>query len=426
LIERPSQGNSPKKENKQITQSDTQEKQKPPMITDIVHRLDQLRTLAREANVLKFGQELLGVEPKGWANNPWLLETKQGMIDLRTGLLRAGRPQDRTSTPIPTEWKSLNEPAPRFMQFLHEIFADREGAERVELIAFLQRALGYGITGHADESVFLLFYSKQEYSGKSTLIHILEKVLDKAVYAIPGDALLTDGHGGSYLGNLQGKRIVWASEPDHGGNLASEEVKQLTSGRWIVARQLYGLESTFIPTHLLILLTNRKPEVNPAERAFWERACPIAFNMRFVDRPERPGEMQRDPRLLQTLEAESSGILAWLVRGALEWRRLGLAIPESVRKERHQEHDQESSIKHFIQICCELDPQAQTPAGGLYKRYKVWATKNNLIPVGHKQFSQEIQQIEQIKAQQSKRGMVYRGIRFAKERSKSSAHPSLS
>lgn len=391
------------------------------MITDVVRRLDQLRTLAREANVLKFGQELLGVEPKGWANNPWLLETKQGMIDLRTGLLRAGRPQGHTRTAIPTEWKSLDEPAPRFTQFLQEIFADREEAERAELIAFLQRALGYGITGYADESVFLLFYSKQEHSGKSTLIHMLEKALDKAVYAISGDELLTDGHGGSRLGDLQGKRIVWASEPDHGGNLASEEVKQLTSGRWIVAHQLYGMESTFIPTHLLILLTKHKPEVNPAERAFWERACPIAFNMRFVDRPERPGEMQRDPRLLQSLEAEASGILAWLVRGALEWRRLGLAIPESVRKERQQEHNQQSNIQDFIRACCVLDPQAQTPAGGLYKRYKTWAAKNSLIPAGHKQFNQEIKQVEQVKAQQNKRGMVYMGIRFAKEKGESSA-----
>ncbi len=328
---------------------ETEKKKKQRAISELAQRVEDLKTLRRTGNVLRYAQTLLAVESKVWDTNPWLLGTRQGAIDLRTGTLRAGRPDDSIRTIIPTAWKGLDKPAPRFEQFLREIFADREENEREELIAFLQRVLGYGITGHVSEHVFLMLYGEEGHNGKDTLMHVLQHVLGKTVGAVSRNVLISGGRFATpdsakpHLCNLQGKRIAWTSEPDKGARFATDQIKLLTGGGSIVTRQLYGKEFTFSPSHLLILLSNHKPEANPSDRAFWERICPIVFNMRFVAQPEGVNERLRDVSLARDLEAEASGILAWLVRGALDWQRFGLAIPQDVLRARREYHIEESS-----------------------------------------------------------------------------------
>src|SRR5579883_3033733 len=140
---------------------------------------EEAQSLRRTGNVLSHARALLALGSRVWDSNPWLLGTKRGVIDLRTGTMRGGRTDDHIRTIIPTEWKGLDEPAPRFERFLQEIFADREDGERAALIAFLQRALGYGITGHASERIFLMLYGEEGHNGKHTLMHALSHVLGR-------------------------------------------------------------------------------------------------------------------------------------------------------------------------------------------------------------------------------------------------------
>lgn len=379
-------------------------------------RVEEAQSLGRTRNVPSHARALLAVESKVWDSNPWLLGTKRGVIDLRTGTMRAGRPDDHIRTIIPTDWKGLDEPAPRFEQFLQEIFADREDGERAELIAFLQRALGYGITGHVNEHIFLMLYGEEGHNGKDTLMHVLSHVLGKAVSAISPEILIaegpfsTPGSAKPHLCRLQGKRFAWASEPGKGTRFASEQIKMLTSGEPLVASRFYAREITFKPSHLLILLANHKPEADAADRAFWERICPIVFNMRFVVQPEQTNERLRNIHLAHDLEAEASGILAWLVRGTLEWHRLGLAIPPCILQAREECRGGESVVADFVRARCTLDPSAQTPAGALYKAYRAWASDNGLTPVGNHQFAREMRQVEGVNWQRSRHGKFYQGI----------------
>ena len=385
-------------------------------MVELAARVEELRALRRSGNVLSYAQALLAVESKVWNTNPWLLDTRQGTIDLRTGALRTGRPDGSVRTIIPTAWKGLDAPAPRFEQFLRELFADREENERGELIAFLQRALGYGITGHTRERIFLLFYGEEGHNGRGTFMHILQYVLGRALGSVSQDVLSAGGRFSTpdsvkpHLGNLQGRRIVWADEPDGGTHFAADRIKLLTGEEAIVARQLYGKEFSFAPSHLLILLSSRRPQADESDHAFWERVCPIAFNVRFMAQPERPNERLRDVGLARELEAEASGILAWLVRGALDWQRLGLAIPRDVLQRREEYRAGESAVAHFVRACCTLDPNAQIPAGLLYKRYRAWAGENDVTPVGGKQFAREMRQIEGVKWQRNKQSKLYQGI----------------
>ena len=90
-------------------------------------------------------------------------------------------------------WRGLEEGAPRFERFLQEIFADRPDSEREDLLAFLQRALGYGITGHVSEHVFLMLYGEEGRNGKDTLMTILQRVLGPTVGAVSNDAIIASG-----------------------------------------------------------------------------------------------------------------------------------------------------------------------------------------------------------------------------------------
>lgn len=383
-------------------------------IDALAEQAEDGKALRRGRDVLSYAQTPLAVESKVWDANPWLLGTRHGAIDLRTGALRTGQPDDYIRTIIPTAWKGLDEPAPRFEQFLQEMFADREERERAELIAFLQRALGYGITGYVNEHIFLMLYNEGNHNGKNLLIHLLSYVLGKAVYAVPQDVLIAGGrfstpdNAKSHLGNLQGKRIAWASEPDGGARFAIEQIKMLTGSEPIVARQFYAREATFKPSHLLILLSNHRPEVDAAERVYWERICPIAFNTRSVVGPEQSNGRRRD--LQRELEAEASGILAWLVRGTLEWHRLGLAIPQCVLRARKEYRAEESDVASFVRERCILDASAQISASALYKAYRAWATDKGLTPLGNSEFAREMRQVEGVSWQRNKHARLYLGL----------------
>ena len=383
---------------------------------DLIERARRLRQLARARSVLTYAQALLSITSSEWDTNPWLLGTTEGVLDLRSGVLRPGQPADYLRTVIPTTWRGLHAQAPRFERFLQEIFADRTEKERGELIAFLQRALGYGITGHTSEHIFLMLYGEEGRNGKDTLMSVLHHVLGGAAGAVSNDVIITSGKFSApgaakpHLCALQGKRVAWASESDRGARFDVGQVKFLTGGGAIPARQLYGRDYTFVPSHLLLLLTNHKPHADARDAAFWDRLCLLTFNLRFVDHPTQPNERRRDTTLSKDLEAEASGILAWLVRGCLAWQERGLQIPATVRQARQEYREEEDTLGQFLQECCVLAEQASVKAGQLYERYKTWAGENTLKAMTGNAFGLEMK--KRFAWERERTGYYYYGIRL--------------
>jgi putative DNA primase/helicase len=385
----------------------------------LIERARALRRLHRAQAVLTYAQALLTITADQWDTNPWLLGTRQGTLDLRTGTLHPGQPQESIRTVIPTPWRGLEERAPRFERFLQEIFADRPDSERKELLTFLQRALGYGITGHVSEHIFLMLYGEEGRNGKDTLMTVLQRVLGHTVGAVSNDVIIasgkftTPGAAKPHLCALQGKRIAWASETDRGARFDVGQVKFLTGGGAIPARQLYGRDYVFEPSHLLILLTNHKPHADARDAAFWDRLCPILFTLRFVDQPTLPNERQRDTRLARALEAEVSGILAWLVCGCLAWQQDGLQVPASVLQARHEYRGEEDTLGQFLQECCLQSEGASVKAGQVYEHYKIWAQHNTLKPMTGLAFGLEMK--KRFLCKRDKRGMCYVGLALVAE-----------
>jgi putative DNA primase/helicase len=386
------------------------------LVKGLANRAFALRALSRNKNVLAFAgtDDRIAVTSETWDTNPWVLGTPDGVLDLRTGLLSDGDPRDYVRTIIPTTWHGLHEPAPRFEQFLREIFADRPEDERIALISFLQRALGYGITGMVTEHIFLLLCGEEGRNGKDTLMGEIHYVLGNTVGAVSNDVLLSSGRAGSpgaakpHLCSLQGKRVAWASETDKGMRFDIAQVKFLTGGGIIPARQLYGKAYTFEPSHLLILLTNNKPHADAKDKAFWERVCPIIFHLRFVDPPTGTQECKRERNLGEAIRSEASGVLAWLVRGCLAWQQCGLEIPESVLRERNACREEEDTLQHFIMDCCILAPDARVKSAQLFERYKRWAEDNNLTKMSGTTFGLEMKRT--YKQHRNNQGTYYVGI----------------
>lgn len=312
-----------------------------------------------------------------------LLGCANGVVDLRTGEAQPGRPDQYISKASPVEWQGLNAPAPRFEAWLKEVLSDDE-----DLVAFLQRALGYAITGLIQEHILLVLWGGGR-NGKGTLVELIGHVLGPLAGPIQAEMLLDQGKARSSAGpspdimGLRGLRIAFASETDEDRRFSPARVKWLTGGDQLVGRHPHDkYEIRFNPTHTLILLTNHKPSAPDTDFAFWERVRLVPFKLAFVDRePSAVNERRARKGVVEELKEEAPGILAWLVRGCLAYQIRGLVPPLAVREATADWQRAENEILDFLEDYCRRDDMVKTPATKLYQNFNNWF-KANRSPKG--------------------------------------------
>lgn len=403
------------------------------LIKELSGRAFSLRQISRCKNVLNFASSFdgMGIKAAQWDRNPMLLAVPNGVIDLKTGLLRNGRPEDYIRTHCPTEWQGIDAPAPRWERFLKEIFElklietpdGRKFVKRTEqeldnLIKFMRRLFGYGITGEVAEHVFALLYGEDGRNGKDTIQHAISHAIGDVSTAISKDVLLDAGRARSagaptpHLSDLQGKRLAWASEPEKGARFSVGQVKEYSGGGEIPTRSPYEKKFTKIkPSHLLILLTNHKPHADANDEAFWDRLRLITFDMRFVDNPveKKVNERKKDTQLWPELEMEAPGILAWLVRGCLEWQEQGLNTPQSVLDDGKRYRNEEDDLIKFLQECCITGEDKKVSASALYTAYESWARSGNLYIINRTVFGTQMGK-KKFSKKPTNKGIVYLGL----------------
>lgn len=372
---------------------------------EYLKRVKRLRSGSGATNCINYSHRIenpLAIKGDELDENPWLLACKNGVLDLRTGKLRPGKPEDHLLKYCPHDWKGIDAPRPNFEAFLESaldgdpFLTDQERAEyRADLIAFLRRVLGYGITGHATEHIFLVFNGAGR-NGKSVLVETIRYVMGDLVGPILAEMLLDQGRASNpnapspHIMSLKGLRIAFASETDEDRRFSPGQVKWYSGGDTLKGRDLNAKDFIeFEQTHLLILLTNNLPHAPGDDFAFWQRLKLIPFNYSFVPAPD-PGkrnQKQRDENLRDKLRAEASGILAWLVQGCIEWQQIGLQPPSMVTKATEDYRLSEDTLSQFVEDCCETDPTYLTSATDLYDLFKRWyrITINGKRDAGPKQ-----------------------------------------
>lgn len=353
-------------------------------------RLDALVALAQaEPSIADAGDN--------WDQEPLLLGVPNGVIDLRTGHLRAGRQEDRltmcTSTPFDPDAAS-----PRWDRFLHDVF----GGDAT-LTAFIQRAIGYSLTGDTEEQCLFLCYGTGA-NGKGTLLNTLHSVLGDYGWNMPFSTV--ELHQRASIPNdmaaLVGRRFIVASETNDGTRLNESRIKTLTGCDPITARFLHAEFFTFKPIAKLWLCVNHKPVVRDDSHGFWRRIRLIPFQQTF----------SVNPMLSKELHAERPGILAWAVRGCLAWQRCGGLNPPPLVTEATAAYERDSDpLSDFIDECCEMGPAAQAGAAEMYVHYTHWATHRGLSErerLTCTMFGRKMG--ERFPSEKIRSGKVYRGV----------------
>jgi len=380
--------------------------------TSLARRVRDLRTIRRKRAVLhlaRAGSNTLGITGEEWDRNPWLLGVTNGVINLKTGQFRPGTPEDFIKTAAPTKWEGLDAPAPTWERLLSDIFGNTQ-----DLISFMQRLLGYGITGRSDHHIFIILHGEGR-NGKGTLLETIRTVLGEYAMKTESELLLQQklarnaSAPNSAILSLQGRRIVWASETSDGERLSAGRLKELVGGDTLSGRPVFGKHHIqFTPSHLLLLITNSKPKAPAGDYALWQRVHLVPFQYAFVDNPTASNERKADIYLGDKLKAEASGVLSWLVRGCLIWQREGLNPPDIVRAATEDYRKDEDILGHFIDERCVLGDSFTVRAQIFYEEYRTWASENGLGEFSGVRFGKDMK--ERFHPDSDNKGNFYIGV----------------
>ncbi len=314
-------------------------------------------------NRLKAAVELaegrLAMRAEDFNQHPWLLNVQNGILDLRTGDLMPHNSGYRITKLAGAAYHPEAE-CPRWEAFLETVLNGDQA-----LIGYLQQAVGYSLTGDTREQCLFFPYGAGA-NGKSTFLRaILEIVGDYGVQAPP--ALLVEGESKPYaVAALEGARFVSVSEIASNKRLALHLVKQLTGGDKISARHLYQDYFEFVGTGKLWFPVNQKPGIKENSESIWRRIRLLPFTVTIP-------EAERDRDLLEKLRAELDGILAWAVRGCLDWQSDGrLMAPKAVEQATGEYRAEMDVLAGFIQACCVEGVGVEAGATDMYKAYKAW------------------------------------------------------
>ena len=327
---------------------------------------------------------------------PMSLNVANGTVDLETGRLREHRPADLLTVVLATPYVA-DATCPRWEQFLREVFLDDEG-----LIGYVQRLVGYSITGDGREHVLPVCHGGGA-NGKNTLLDTLLGLLEGYGYQAPSRMLMTgaaDEHA-CELAALYGKRLAVASETEAGRKLKTALVKGLTGDAKITARRMRENFWTFDRTAKIWLVTNHKPRVTDESEGIWRRLKLIPFNATFLGK-------RADPLLMPKLRGEYAGILAWAVRGCLDWQRQGLGDPPAVEHATKGYRAEEDRVGAFVQERLVVTPGDAVAVTLMRAAYEGWAKAAGEEPLDGRAFNEQMHNRGLVNGAVKRAGVVFK------------------
>jgi putative DNA primase/helicase len=338
------------------------------------------------------------VEERKLDADPWVLNAQNGTIDLRLGELWPHRPEDLITRIVPVDYDA-GARCPRWEAFIAwAMQGDRQ------LIHFLQRAVGYSISGSTAEQVLFMPHGGGG-NGKSTFLETLQHVFGDYALSTPPDTLLAKRLDNipNDVARLEGARFVVAIEAEEGRRLAEAKLKMLTGGDTVTARFLHREFRQFRPTFKLWFGVNHKPEIRGTDHAIWRRIRLIPFSTTIAD-------AERDPNLVEKLRAEAPGILAWAVQGCMAWQFEGLAPPVAVLEATSEYRRESDETQRFIDERCIVGKHESCRAGELFKAYCTWAEQEGLKPMSQTAVGRRLTEKGFAKREDSK-GNIRQGLR---------------
>jgi putative DNA primase/helicase len=343
------------------------------------------------------------VAPQDFDNRPDLLSFKNGTVELRTGTLRAHAKEDMLTYCLALNYDEQAQ-CPRWESFLQEIMPGMP-----EMPAYLQRLIGYGVTGYTDEQCFAVLWGKGA-NGKSVLTDTLSSVFGNVTKTTPFATFEEKQSGGipNDIAALRGSRLVMASEGESGKPMSEAVLKRVTGKDMVSARFLRQEFFEFRPTFLLMLATNHKPKFKGQDDGLWRRVKMIPFKRFFAPH-------ERDYTLDEKLRAEAQGIAAWAVRGAREWFRHGLQDPAVITSASREYRETSDALVGFFPGVFERDDATQVPGADAYNAYREWCEAEGLPSkeIWTRRSFYDAMEERQVSRKKTNKGITLVGIRLA-------------
>lgn len=327
-----------------------------------------------------------------------LINVANGYIDLTSRELYKHDINKMFSQITNTDYTEKMQPAV-WLDFLNDIFAGDQ-----EVIRYIQKALGYSLTGSTREQIMFILFGKGR-NGKSIFVEVISEILGdysnnmqaKSLMVKKNDNVNTD------IARLSKARFVTSSEPNEGFRFDEGLIKQLTGGDKVTARFLYAEEFEYTPKFKIWVSTNHKPIIRGTDDGIWRRLVLIPFDVQI---PEEKVDKDLKYKLLR----EAPAILNWMAEGAYMWMQEGLAMPEKLKEASKAYRNEMDVIEQFIEDECKRVDDGKEKANELYELYKKWANDNGNYKMSNKDFG--IKMKEKFKYKKTNSGMFYFGLKI--------------
>lgn len=302
----------------------------------------------------------VSIKPDDLDRDPWLLNFRNGTLDLRSTQLRPHQPTDHLTRYLDMDY-SPDAPCELWVKFLDRIMGGNQ-----EMVDFLQRSLGYSLTGSTQEQKIFLLHGHGA-NGKSTLLETWMELMGDYARKADTETFLQGKKPGirEDLLDLQGARLVAVTEINEGRRLDEAMVKEFSGGDRISTRGLYKERVNLRIEGKLWMATNDKPDIRAGGHGIWRRMLYIPFEVTIT-------EEEKDRELPYKLILEGPGIVAWAVRGCRAWQDSGLQPPELVVDATKAYEDEQDLIADWAAACCVLGPQFSSAASDLYESFTKW------------------------------------------------------
>ena len=324
-----------------------------------VARMDAMTKLAKKDARIHVGAD-------EWNRYGWLLNTRTGVVDLKTGDCEPHQKAFRFDTCLNGGWDPEAQ-CPTWHAFLETTLAGD-----AEYIRYFQRVFGAALSGDVREAAFFLLVGPGA-NGKSVLLTIMQQVLGPFAINMPAATfLLPQSSTGEYaLADLVGKRLATMSEVPPDGRINQALLKALTGGEKTEARNPYEKVIRFVPDATFLMAANHRPQVRDADPALWRRMRLLPFTAVI---PKK----KQDPELGSKLEAELDGIFMWALEGAKAWYMEGFGECAVVTDATEEYERTSDPVREFIEELCVTGEGKWANSAALYQAYKRYAGDSSI------------------------------------------------
>jgi P4 family phage/plasmid primase-like protien len=329
-------------------------------------RLLSFNSKASHSNMLELAKQYCSIRSDVLDRDIYLMNVNNGTLDLRTGELLAPSRDNFMTKLAPVTWRGLDE-NPEYWKSHLGYFLPEPG-----LVGFLQRWCGYCLTGETRERKMVIMYGAGS-NGKSIICETQSAIMGDYSMNAPSEMLMARGTEGvsNDLARLQGARSVHMSETDQGRRLAEAKVKEWTGKDTVTARFLHQEFFSYRPEFKMTLRTNHRPTIIANDHGIWDRIMLLPFDVRVPEEFKLPHD-----RIEAAMRAEHPAILAWMVRGCIEWYNEGLKLPGEIIAASNRYRDDMDTIGQFVRDACVTGEARYCDAALLWAAYKVWCEEN--------------------------------------------------